>query len=59
MEWIFNKSPSCAAYRSFMSGFMIALDKLPGIHPLGVGETWQFFFAKCVLKVTGPEDNHA
>ena len=41
-----------------MSVCLIALDKLPGVRPVGVGETWRQLFAKCVLKVTGPEDTH-
>ena len=34
---------------------LIALDKQPGVRPVGVGETWRLIFAKIVLKVTGPE----
>ena len=38
-----------------MSGRLIALDKQPGVRPVGVGETWRRLFAKIILKVTGPE----
>ena len=38
-----------------MSGRLIALDKQPGMHPVGVGETWRRIFYKIMLKVTGPE----
>ena len=38
-----------------MSDCTIELDKNPGVHPFGVGETWKLFFSKIVLKVTGPE----
>ena len=38
-----------------MSGRLIALDKQPGIRPVGVGETWRRLMAKCLIKVTGPE----
>ena len=38
-----------------MSGRLIALDKKPGVRPIGVGETWWRLFAKIVLKVIGPE----
>ena len=34
---------------------MIALDKHPGIRPVGVGETWRRLMAKCLLKVAGTE----
>ena len=36
-----------------MSGQLIALDKQPGIRPVGVRETMQRLFAKIVLKVIG------
>ena len=42
-----------------MSGRMIALDKQPGIRPVGVGETWRRLMAKCLLKVVGPEAKSA
>ena len=38
-----------------MSGHDITLDKQPGFHPSVIGETWRCLFAKCVLRVTGPE----
>ena len=38
-----------------MSGRLIALDKQPGIRPVGVGETWRRLMAKCLLWVTGQE----
>ena len=40
-----------------MSDGLIALDKQPGICPVGVGETWQLLFDKIVLRVTGTESN--
>ena len=53
--WLYNGSPSWEAYLAFMSGRLIALDELPGMHPVGVGETWRRIFAKIMLKITGPE----
>ena len=44
-----------AAYHALMSGRLIALEKQPGVRPVGVGETWRRLFDKCVLRVTGPE----
>ena len=38
-----------------MSGRLIALDKQPGVRPVGVGETWRRIFVNIVLKVMGPE----
>ena len=54
-DWIENKSLPWAAYRVFMPGSMIALDKQPGVRPVKVGETWRHIFAKIVLKTTGLE----
>ena len=44
-----------AAYHAFISGRLIALDKQPDVHTVGIGEMWRLLFAKIVLKVTGPE----
>ena len=35
---------------------MIALDKQPGVRPVGFWETSHRLFANIVLKVTGPEE---
>ena len=55
VDHLANKSPPWAAYRAFMYGRPILLDKHPGVCPVGVGESWRRFFSKCVLRVTGPE----
>ena len=39
-----------------MSGQLIALDKHPGVRPVGIGETWRRLLAQIALKVTGPEE---
>ena len=54
-----NQKPPCAVYIAFMSGRLIALDNLPSVHPVCVGETWRQIFANWVLKITGPEATHA
>ena len=36
-----------------MSGRLIALDKIPGIRPVGIGETWRRMLDKCLLRVSG------
>ena len=54
-----NQNPTWAAYWEFMPGHLISLDKLPGICPVGVRETWRRIFAKCVLKVKGSDATHA
>ena len=47
--------PPWAAYWALMSGRLIALDKSPGIIPVGIGETWRRLLAKCLLRVSGQE----
>ena len=54
-EWLGNGRPSWATYQALMSGRLIALDKQPGIRPVGVGETWRRMMAKCLMRVAGPE----
>ena len=51
-EWLINGRPLWAAYRSMMSGQLIALDKQPGIRPVGARETWRRLMAKYLLRVT-------
>ena len=36
-----------------MTIWMTALDKQPGVHLVGVKETWQCLFAKCILRIIG------
>ena len=45
VDWLANRSPPWAAYCVFMSVHLIALDKQPGVHPLGVEETVRRLFA--------------
>ena len=47
--------PPWSAYHTFMSRCLIALDKKTGARPFIVGEKLRHHFAKCVLRVTGPE----
>ena len=55
VDWLSDGIPPWAAYRAFMSGHLIALDKNPGVRPVGVGETWRSLFPNIVFKVIGPE----
>ena len=54
-EWLSNGRPHWSAYCVLMSGRFIALDKSPGIRPVGIGETWRRLLAKCLLRVSGQE----
>ena len=47
-DWLANGIPPWVAYHVFMSGRLIALYKQPGVHTVGVGETWRYLFANCV-----------
>ena len=42
-----------------MANRLIALDKCPGVRPVGVGEIWRRLLAKCVLVVAGGEAKEA
>ena len=53
--WLANGFPPWESYRALMSGRLIALDKSPGVRPIGIGESWRRLFAKCLLSVTGEE----
>ena len=55
VEWLSNESPSWAAIKAFMVGRLLALNKLPGILPLGCGKTLSCLFAKCLLHVAMSE----
>jgi hypothetical protein len=59
VDWIANGSPPWAAIRALKAGRLVALDKCPGIRPIGVGETWSRLFAKCVLFVARSEAKEA
>ena len=59
MEWMGNGRPPWAACKALTSGRMIALDKQPGIRPVGMGENWRRPMTKCLLRVTGPEAKDA
>ena len=54
-EWLSNCSPPFAAYRALMGCRLIALDKEPGVRPLGIGEIWRRAIAKCALSVCGQD----
>jgi hypothetical protein len=54
-NWLANTLPPWAAYRALWAGRLLALDKMPGIRPIGIGETWRRAIAKAVLLVTAEE----
>ena len=58
-RWLANDSPPWAAYRAFMSSRLIALDKCPGVRPVGIGDIWRRLFSKCVLALAGEQAKDA
>jgi hypothetical protein len=52
-EWIANERPPWAAIRALMACRLVALDKSPGVRPVGIGEIYRRLMAKCLLKVVG------
>jgi len=39
-NWLANETPPWPAYRALMAGRLVALDKQPGIRPVGIGEIY-------------------
>ena len=54
-EWLANTHPPWAAYRALINGRLVAIDKCPGVRPVGIGELFRRLVAKCVLLVAGEE----
>ena len=54
-EWLCNSMPPFAAYRALMACRLVALDKQPGVRPLGIGEIFRRAIAKCALKICGED----
>jgi len=57
--WLANGFPPWAAYQALMTGRLLALDKNPGVWPIGIGDTWRWVLAKCILQVAGPAATEA
>ena len=54
-DWMSNSSPPWAAYRALMACRLVALDKRPGVHPVGIGETLRRALAKLVMRAAGDQ----
>ena len=54
-DWMTNSSPPWAAYRALMSCCLFALDKRPGVRPVGIGETLCRALAKLVMRAAGEQ----
>ncbi len=47
VDWLSNGSPPYAAYRAVNTVWTVALDKCPGVRPLGIGEVWMRLWSDC------------
>jgi hypothetical protein len=50
--WMANDFPPWATYQALKAGQLIALDKCPGVNPVGIGKRWNWLNAKCMLLVS-------
>ncbi len=48
-----NDFPPWAAYQALMTGHLLALDKNPGVRPIGIGDTWHQVLLNSILQVAG------
>ena len=54
-DWMANSSPPWEAYGSLMACRLIALDKPPGVHPVGIWETLFRTIANLVMRAAGDQ----
>jgi hypothetical protein len=52
VEVLANGSPDYTMYRAANITRLVALDKTPGVRPVGIGEIWMRLWAHCVHDVT-------
>ena len=52
-DFMDNSSPPWATYCTLMTCRLVALDKRPGVHPLGIGKTLCWALAKLVMRAEG------
>ena len=58
-DWIANSPPPWAAYCALMACRLVALDKRPGVRPVGIGETICRALAKLVMRAAGDQTKTA
>ena len=54
-DWMANSSPPWAPSRALMACCLVALDKRPGVRPVGIGETLRRALAKLVMRAAGEQ----
>ena len=51
--------PTWSLYWYLKEVFLIMMDKYSSVRPVGIGNTWQHFFTKCVFAVVGVDAKEA
>ena len=54
-DWMANSSPLWAAYCALMVCRLVALDKRPGVRPVGIGETLRRALTELVMRAAGDQ----
>ena len=54
-DWVANSSPPWATYRTLMACRLVALNKQPGVRPVGIGETLRRALAKLFMRAAGDQ----
>ena len=54
-DWMADSSPPWAADCALMACHLVALDKRPGVRPVGIGETLRRDLAKIVMRAVGEQ----
>ena len=54
-DWMANSFPPWAAYRALLACHLVALDKRPGVRPMGIGEKLRWALAKIVMRAAGDQ----
>jgi hypothetical protein len=55
VRWKANGNPPWAAHRALRAGRLMGFGKMPGVRPVGMGETLERPGSKCALLVCGDE----
>ena len=53
--WMDNSSPPWATYHALMACRLVALDKRPGLCPVGIGETLCWALFKLIMRAAGDQ----
>ena len=56
-DWMANSSPPWAAYCAIIACRLVALDKSPGVRPVGIGETLRQALAKILMRAAEDQAN--